>query len=258
MAGSSQDLSFTASTWNTNQAITVTAAEDSDRVDESATLTYSIVTADTVPDYDGVSNVTRTVSVTDNDRTILTSAVTGTITEAGGSATFTVKLGDKPPTADVTIAVSSGDPGEGTVSPSTSARLRTTESGGTAAFTVKLSSEPTGDVVLGVASSDTAEGTVSTSSLTFTATTWSTAQTVTLTGVDDSPTPSNPNPSAPEKRAAIFVGPEFGAVSRPDLVAAAREAGDARFDVLVSCAFSYDAPPRTSTSSAASPSSRRG
>ncbi len=48
--------------------------------------------------------------------------------------------------------------------------------------------------------------------------------------------------TAPEKRAAIFVGPEFGTVSRPDLVAAAREAGDARFDVLVSCAFSYDAP----------------
>ena len=44
-----------------------------------------------------------------------------------------------------------------------------------------------------------------------------------------------------EKRAAIFVGPEFGTVSRPDLVAAAREAGDADFDVLISCAFNYDA-----------------
>jgi adenine-specific DNA-methyltransferase len=44
-----------------------------------------------------------------------------------------------------------------------------------------------------------------------------------------------------EKRAAIFVGPEFGTVSRPDLVAAAREAGDADFDVLVACAFNYDA-----------------
>jgi adenine-specific DNA-methyltransferase len=43
------------------------------------------------------------------------------------------------------------------------------------------------------------------------------------------------------KRAAIFIGPEFGTVSRPDLVAAAREAGDAGFDVLVTCAFNYDA-----------------
>jgi adenine-specific DNA-methyltransferase len=44
-----------------------------------------------------------------------------------------------------------------------------------------------------------------------------------------------------EKRAAIFIGPEFGTVSRPDLVSAAREAGDAGFDVLVACAFNYDA-----------------
>jgi adenine-specific DNA-methyltransferase len=43
------------------------------------------------------------------------------------------------------------------------------------------------------------------------------------------------------RRAAIFIGPEFGTVSRPDLVAAAREAGDAGFDVLIACAFSYDA-----------------
>jgi adenine-specific DNA-methyltransferase len=44
-----------------------------------------------------------------------------------------------------------------------------------------------------------------------------------------------------EKRAAIFIGPEFGTVSRPDLVSAAREAGDADFDVLIACAFNYDA-----------------
>ena len=44
-----------------------------------------------------------------------------------------------------------------------------------------------------------------------------------------------------EKRAAIFIGPEFGTVARPDLVQAAREAGDADFDVLIACAFNYDA-----------------
>jgi adenine-specific DNA-methyltransferase len=44
-----------------------------------------------------------------------------------------------------------------------------------------------------------------------------------------------------EKRAAILIGPEFGTVSRPDLVSAAREAGDAGFDVLITCAFNYDA-----------------
>ena len=44
-----------------------------------------------------------------------------------------------------------------------------------------------------------------------------------------------------EKRAAIFIGPEFGTVSRPDLVEAAREAADAQFDLLIACAFNYDA-----------------
>jgi adenine-specific DNA-methyltransferase len=47
--------------------------------------------------------------------------------------------------------------------------------------------------------------------------------------------------SAVERRAAIFIGPEFGTVTRPDLVAAAREAGDAGFDVLIACAFNYEA-----------------
>ena len=44
-----------------------------------------------------------------------------------------------------------------------------------------------------------------------------------------------------ERRAGIFIGPEFGTVARPDLVQAAREAGDAGFDVLITCAFNYDA-----------------
>ena len=47
--------------------------------------------------------------------------------------------------------------------------------------------------------------------------------------------------SGAEKRAAIFIGPEFGTVSRPDLVQAVREAADAGFDVLLACAFNYEA-----------------
>jgi adenine-specific DNA-methyltransferase len=44
-----------------------------------------------------------------------------------------------------------------------------------------------------------------------------------------------------EKRAAIFIGPEFGTVTRADLTAAAREALDARFDALIACGFNFDA-----------------
>ncbi len=44
-----------------------------------------------------------------------------------------------------------------------------------------------------------------------------------------------------ERRAAIFIGPEFGTVQRADLVEAAREAADAGFDALIACAFNYEA-----------------
>jgi len=47
--------------------------------------------------------------------------------------------------------------------------------------------------------------------------------------------------NAVERRAGIYIGPEFGTVGRPDLVAAAREAGDAGFDTVIACAFSYSA-----------------
>ena len=43
-----------------------------------------------------------------------------------------------------------------------------------------------------------------------------------------------------ERRAGIVVGPEFGTLARQDLVRAAREAGDAGFDVLIACAFNYE------------------
>ena len=43
-----------------------------------------------------------------------------------------------------------------------------------------------------------------------------------------------------ERRCGIFIGPEFGTVSRADLTAAAREAAETGFDLLIACAFSYD------------------
>ena len=46
---------------------------------------------------------------------------------------------------------------------------------------------------------------------------------------------------AAEKRAGVFIGPEFGTVSRADLAAAAREAAEADFDALIACAFNYEA-----------------
>lgn len=47
--------------------------------------------------------------------------------------------------------------------------------------------------------------------------------------------------NGPERRAAILIGQEYGTVGRQDVVRAAREAADARFDVLIACAFNFDA-----------------
>ena len=166
---------------------------------------------------------------------------------------FSVSL-DSQPTADVTLAVSSSDPGEGVVSPtslvftsdnwnqpqtvtvtgqndpvvdgdvvyqavlapassadatyngfdapdvsitnwdtdtadilvSPTAGLETTEQGGTASFSVVLTSQPTANVTIGIASSAATEGSVSASLLVFTAANWDEAQSVTITGQDDS------------------------------------------------------------------------
>ena len=47
--------------------------------------------------------------------------------------------------------------------------------------------------------------------------------------------------SGQQRRAAILIGPEFGSLSKADLLAAAAEAQKDRFDMLVACAFSFDA-----------------
>ena len=81
------------------------------------------------------------------------------------------------------LADGAAAPGGVTVTPTTG--LLTTESGQTATFTVVLKSPPTADVTIALASSNIGEGTVAPAALTFTTSNWSTPQTVTVTGVDD-------------------------------------------------------------------------
>jgi hypothetical protein len=63
--------------------------------------------------------------------------------------------------------------------------LITTEAGGPATFTVVLTSQPGSAVTIGLSSSDSSEGTVSPTNVTLNHGNWDTAQTVTVTGVDD-------------------------------------------------------------------------
>ena len=80
----------------------------------------------------------------------------------------------------VTVTVADDDPG---------ARIQptslSTDEGGTATYTVVLNTLPAGNVTVTPVSGDTGALAVSTASLTFTTTNWDTAQTVTVTGVED-------------------------------------------------------------------------
>lgn len=67
-----------------------------------------------------------------------------------------------------------------------SSELNTSEGGEKIAhFDVKLNSQPTGNVVINISSSDNSEGNPSSSTITFTPGNWNSAQTVTVTGADD-------------------------------------------------------------------------
>ena len=247
-------ITFTPTTWNVAQTVTITGVDD---LLTDGTIAYTIVTGaatSTDPVYSGFAVADVSVSTTDNDTAGVTVTPTSglTTTEAGGTATFTMVLMSQP-TADVTVPLSSSDLTEGTVSPPSvtftsanwnvaqtvtvtgvddamvdgtivytivtgtpasadtvynniavadvsvsttdndvagvtvtpSSGLVTTEAGGTATFTVVLTSQPAADVTIPLSSSDQTEGVVSPASLTFTAANWNIAQTVIITGIDD-------------------------------------------------------------------------
>lgn len=109
-------LNFTTGNWNTNQTITVSAVDD--LVSEGAhtgSVTHSAASSD--PNYALGSAGTRTPAITDNDTAgyTITPGTTLTVTEVGSTGAVTVRLNTQP-TADVTLAVTSSNTNEGTVS----------------------------------------------------------------------------------------------------------------------------------------------
>ncbi len=251
---SSASLTFTPTNWNTAQTVTVTGVNDTALGDRTVTVTHTAASGD--GNYEGVaiSIASVTVTVTDDDAgpnfTFTETGGTTIVAEMGGTDTYTVELATQP-TADVTIAVVSGNDAAATVSPpsltfttanwnvaqtvtvtgvnddidfqfdlelavshtgtsadsnyeglsrdvfvtqtdndtadvTVSETTRTVaENSGTATYTVVLDTEPFGNVTITPASSDPDVAIVS-GALTFTQSNWNTAQTVTVTGVDDS------------------------------------------------------------------------
>ena len=103
------------------------------------------------------------------------------IMTAAASSSDVIYNGINP--SDVSATTTDNDTSGFTVTPTCG--LTTTEAGGTATFSVVLTAQPTANVSTALSTSDATEGTVSPASLTFTTANWNTAQTVTVTGVDD-------------------------------------------------------------------------
>jgi hypothetical protein len=117
---------------------------------------------------------------------------------------------------DVTVTNHSDDVAGVTVIPD--AGLATCENGTTATFTVVLDAEPSADVTIPIASSDPTLGTVAPSSVVFTPTNWNVAQTVTVTGQDDStPTINPPAPYSIETGPAVSTDPNFDGLATPSV-----------------------------------------
>ncbi|MDM8567717.1 Calx-beta domain-containing protein [Candidatus Halobeggiatoa sp. HSG11] len=173
-------LQFTASLSSAAPfAITVDYAT----ADNTATTTNS--------DYDSKSD-TLTFGIGETSKPIDVT-INGDQVDEGTNETFYVNLSNVSASANIANAQGTGtitdDDTKGfTITPTSG--LTTTESAGTTTFTVVLNSQPTADVTIGLTSDNTNEGTVSPASLTFKPTgtsLWNVAQTVTITGVDDSP-----------------------------------------------------------------------
>ncbi len=130
-------LSFTPTTWETAQTVTVRAAHDDDPLDDTAELRHAATGAD----YGGVRALPLAVAVTDNDTRAVTLSESTLSFDEGGSATYTVVLDTRP---------------SGTVR-----------------------------VMPALATGSDADVTVTPSSLSFTATSWSRAQTVTVRAGED-------------------------------------------------------------------------
>ncbi len=111
-------LTFGVSDWNVPQTVTVSGVDD---FAADGGRVYHIVTgavASTDPNYSGLLVADATITNTDDDVVgVVVSPTSGlTTSESGATTTFTIALTSEP-TADVTLALSSSNSGEGTVSP---------------------------------------------------------------------------------------------------------------------------------------------
>jgi len=155
---------------NVDWAVTGSGGDPANASDFSGTLPSGTLNF-------AANDITKTITVNVSGDSVVepNEGFTVTLSNPTNSASIT--------TATATDTIQNDDVAGITVTPTSG--LVTTEAGGQATFSVVLTSQPTANVIIPLSSSDTTEGTVSPTSLTFTSANWNTAQTVTVTGVDD-------------------------------------------------------------------------
>lgn len=113
--GDAGPLTFTPANWNTFQVVEITGAND-DYDDGNIEYTIDIAVAESYDaKYDANDPDNGEVVNTDDDTAgVAVSLIDNQTDEVGGTGSFSVVLTSKP-TGNVTVALSSSDPGEGTV-----------------------------------------------------------------------------------------------------------------------------------------------
>ena len=160
LSGPSADVSFDLSTSNSNEG-TVSVSS----------LTFT----------SGNWAMPQTVTITGVDDKVDDGDITYNIVTSNSNSTDAAYNDLNVSDVDV---VNSDDDSTG-FSLSTVSGLTTSEAGGSSTFTVALLSEPTAGITVSLTSSEDTEGSSSPASIVFTDNNWNTAQTVTVTGVND-------------------------------------------------------------------------
>ena len=159
---------------NTDVVLTVTSGDTGESTVSPATLTFT----------NANWSIAQTVTMTGVDDNIIDGTQTTTITLSVDDTNSDDKF-DSVIDQTVYVTTTDDDVAGFTVS-ETANSTSVAESGSTDTFDVVLTAQPDSDVVLNITSGDTGESTISPESLTFTNSDWNSAQTVTVTGVDDS------------------------------------------------------------------------
>ncbi len=101
ITASPTSLTFTSTNWNTLRTVRVTAANDQDGMNETATLVH----AASGGEYDDAANVNLDVTATDDDTPSLRVTPTTLEVDENSSGMYTIRLNTRP-TASVTVTVS--------------------------------------------------------------------------------------------------------------------------------------------------------